>query len=113
MQETTAPEKKTQQPGIGHNSSAGADETVKDIGGIAGQRLTAFIERIERLEEEKKALTEDIREVYSEAKAVGFAPKIMRKIISLRKVTVEKRREENELLELYMAAIGMQHEMDV
>lgn len=78
-----------------------------DAGGIAGERLKSFIERIERLEEEKKALSEDIREVYAEAKAVGFEPKIMRKMISLRKMELEKRREENELLELYMAAVGM------
>lgn len=113
MQETTAPENKTQQPGIGHNSSTATDEIVKDTGGIAGQRLKAFIERIERLEEEKKALTEDIREVYAEAKATGFEPKVMRKLIALRKVDKEKRIEENELLHLYAAAIGMQHEMDV
>ena len=78
-----------------------------DTGGVAGERLKSFIERIERLEEEKKALSEDIREVYAEAKAVGFEPKIMRKMISLRKMDLEKRREENELLELYMAAVGM------
>ncbi|TNE30473.1 MAG: DUF2312 domain-containing protein [Alphaproteobacteria bacterium] len=78
-----------------------------DTAGIAGERLKSFIERIERLEEEKKALSEDIREVYAEAKAVGFEPKIMRKMISLRKMELEKRREENELLELYMAAVGM------
>jgi|TARA_R110002124_G_scaffold28238_8_gene99896 uncharacterized protein (UPF0335 family) len=78
-----------------------------DTAGVAGERLKSFIERIERLEEEKKALSEDIREVYAEAKAVGFEPKIMRKMISLRKMELEKRREENELLELYMAAVGM------
>ena len=62
-----------------------------DTGGVAGERLKSFIERIERLEEEKKALSEDIREVYAEAKAVGFEPKIMRKMISLRKMELEKR----------------------
>ncbi len=72
-----------------------------------GQRLKSFIERIERLEEEKKAMAEDIRDVYGEAKSTGFEPKIMRKIISLRKKDVEKRREEEELLDLYMSAIGM------
>jgi uncharacterized protein (UPF0335 family) len=74
---------------------------------VSGNRLKSFIERVERLEEEKKALAEDIRDVYSEAKGTGFEPKIMRKIVSLRKANLEKRREEQELLELYMSAIGM------
>ena len=76
-------------------------------GGVAGERLKSFIERVERLEEEKTALMEDIKEVYAEAKATGFEPKIMRKMVSLRKLDIEKRREEEELLELYKAAIGM------
>lgn len=74
---------------------------------VSGARLKSFIERVERLEEEKKVLAEDIRDVYSEAKSTGFEPKIMRKIVSLRKSNLEKRREEQELLDLYMAAIGM------
>lgn len=88
-------------------SSAQKKETTSS-GEVSGQRLKSFIERVERLEEEKKALGEDIRDVYSEAKATGFEPKIMRKIVSLRKANLEKRREEQELLELYMAAIGME-----
>ncbi|MFN3700541.1 MAG: DUF2312 domain-containing protein [Alphaproteobacteria bacterium] len=83
-----------------------ASET-KDVGGVAGQRLKAFIERVERLESEKAALAEDIKEVYAEAKGVGFDTKTIRKIISLRKMDTEKRRESEELLELYKAAIGM------
>lgn len=79
----------------------------QDVGGVAGARLKSFIERIERLEEEKAALMEDIKEVYAEAKGVGFDTKTMRKIISLRKMDVEKRRESEELLELYKAAVGM------
>lgn len=78
-----------------------------DVGGISGNRLKSFIERVERLEEEKAAISEDVRDVYGEAKATGFDPKIMRKIVSLRKSNLEKRREEQELLELYMSAIGM------
>lgn len=78
-----------------------------ETGEVSGTRLRAFIERVERLEEEKKATAEDIRDVYSEAKATGFEPKIMRKIVSLRKSNLEKRREEQELLDLYMSAIGM------
>ena len=76
-------------------------------GNIAADQLRLFIERIERLEEEKKGIADDIRDVYSEAKSLGFEVKIMRKIVSLRKTNVEKRREEAELLELYMSAIGM------
>lgn len=80
----------------------------QDVGGIAGGRLKSFIERIERLNEEKAALGEDIKEVYAEAKGVGFDTKIIRKVISLRKIDSEKRREEAELLALYQSAIGMQ-----
>jgi uncharacterized protein (UPF0335 family) len=79
----------------------------QDAPEISGNRLKSFIERVERLEEEKKTLAEDIRDVYSEAKATGFEPKIMRKIVGLRKTNLEKRREEQELLDLYMSAIGM------
>ncbi len=69
--------------------------------------LRAFIERIERLEEEKKALTDDIKDVYAEAKGNGFDIKIMRKIVSIRKQDRDKRREEEEILDLYMAALGI------
>lgn len=89
------------------NTAAKTEETVDNSGEVSGQRLKSFIERVERLEEEKKALAEDIRDVYSEAKATGFEPKIIRKIVSLRKTNLEKRREEQELLDLYMSAIGM------
>lgn len=81
--------------------------TPSDVGGVAGARLKSFIERIERLEQEKAALMEDIKEVYAEAKGTGFDTKTMRKIISLRKMDREKRRESEELLELYKSAIGM------
>ena len=79
----------------------------RDVGGVSGQRLKSFIERVERLEQEKAALAEDIKEVYGEAKSVGFDVKIMRKLISLRKMDTEKRREEEEILELYKAAVGL------
>ena len=88
-------------------------EKPKDVGGVAGERLNSFILRVERLEEEKAALLEDIKHVYAEAKAVGFDTKTIRKIIQLRKMDAEKRREEEELLSLYMSAIGMQTMMDV
>jgi uncharacterized protein (UPF0335 family) len=76
-------------------------------GTIARDQLRAFIERIERLEEEKANLLADIREVYAEAKATGFDPKIMRKVVSLRKMDVEKRQEEDFVLDTYLNALGM------
>lgn len=98
-----------QDAGIGHNSGNDAPEEneTRDVGGIAGQRLKSFIERIERLEEEKAALMEDIKEVYAEAKGVGFDPKPIRKIVKIKKIDAEKRREEEELLDLYKSAIGL------
>ena len=78
-----------------------------DVGGIAADRLRSFIERIERLEEEKTALSADIREVYSEAKSVGFDSKIIRQVIRLRKLDGGDRREQEELLDLYKTALGM------
>ena len=77
------------------------------VGGIAGDALRQYIERIERLEEEKKTISEDIREVFAEAKGNGFDSKIMRKIISLRKMEESERDEQDTLLDLYKAALGM------
>tara|TARA_B100002019_G_scaffold288067_1_gene301107 strand:+ start:637 stop:939 length:303 start_codon:yes stop_codon:yes gene_type:complete len=88
-------------------SSSSEESETTDTGGVAGERLKSFIERLERLEQEKSDIGEDIKEVYAEAKSVGFDTKTMRKIIRLRKMDTEKRREEDELLELYKAAIGM------
>ena len=76
-------------------------------GGIAGERLKSFVERIERLEEEKAALAADIREVYGEAKSVGFDIKIVRQIIRLRKLDHADRQEQEELLDIYMRALDM------
>ncbi len=78
-----------------------------EVGGIAGERLQSFVERIERLEEEKAVLSEDIKEVYSESKAVGFDVKIMRQIVRLRKMNSADRQEHEELLDLYKNALGM------
>ena len=79
-----------------------------ELGGIAGDQLRSYIERIERLEEEKAALTADVKEIFSEAKGTGFDVKIMRQIIRLRKLDREDRQEQEELLQLYQHAIGMQ-----
>lgn len=75
--------------------------------GISAERLRSIIKRIEKLEEDKAAVSEDIKEVYAEAKGTGFDVKVIRQIVRMRKVEVEKRREQEELLELYMSAIGM------
>lgn len=75
---------------------------------VSGEELKAFIERIERLEEEKTALAGDIRDVYSEAKANGFDTKIMRKVIALRRKDHAERKEEEAIMELYLEALGMQ-----
>ncbi|HXS39340.1 MAG TPA: DUF2312 domain-containing protein [Stellaceae bacterium] len=76
-------------------------------GGVAGERLKSFIERVERLEEEKKALADDIRDVYAEAKANGFEVKIMRQIVKIRKMDKADLDEQEALLETYMRALGM------
>ena len=78
-----------------------------DDGGIAAKRLRSFIERIERLEEEKAALAADIREVYAEAKGDGFDAKTMRQIVRLRKLDSADRAEQEALLDLYKAALGL------
>ncbi|MBX6323909.1 MAG: DUF2312 domain-containing protein [Rhodospirillaceae bacterium] len=76
-------------------------------GGIAADRLKSFIERIERLEEEKAGLADDIREVYAEAKGSGFDTKVMRQIVRLRRMDAADRKEQEALLELYKQAVGL------
>jgi uncharacterized protein (UPF0335 family) len=78
-----------------------------DAGGIAADRLKSFIERIERLEEEKAAIANDVKEVYAEAKSSGFDTKIMRQIVRLRKMEAHDREEQEQLLDLYKQAIGL------
>ncbi len=77
-----------------------------DSGGVAADRLKSFIQRIERLEEEKKNLTADIREVYAEAKSAGFDTKTMRKVVALRKLDLTERQEQEALLDTYLRALG-------
>jgi uncharacterized protein (UPF0335 family) len=74
---------------------------------FAKDHLKAFIERVERLEEEKKAIADDVRDVYAEAKANGFDVKAMRTIVRLRKQDVNERKEQEAVLETYMHALGM------
>lgn len=77
------------------------------VGGIAAEQLRQFIERVERLEEEKAALMQDIRDVFAEAKSSGFDPKVMRQIIRIRKMEESERDEQETLLDLYKQALGM------
>ena len=81
---------------------AGAKSNTLDCGHLKG-----FIERIERLEEEKRALSEGIKDVYAEAKGTGYDVRIMRKVVALRRQDHNKRREEEEILDLYLASLGM------
>jgi len=89
------------------SKAAANTSTPSSVGGVSGDRLKQYIERVERLEEEKAGLAEDIRDVYAEAKSAGFETKIMRQIVKLRKMDHQKRQEQEELLELYKSAIGL------
>lgn len=80
---------------------------MSQTGGVAAGQLKSFVERIERLEEEKKGIADDIRDVFAEAKGQGFDTKIMRQVIKLRKKDTAERQEEEALLDLYMHALGM------
>jgi uncharacterized protein (UPF0335 family) len=83
------------------------EKKMTEVGGIASDRLRSLIERIERLEEEKKALSEDIRDIYAEAKSAGFDVKIMRTIIKLRKMNASDREEQQYLLDTYRKALDL------
>ena len=80
---------------------------MSDPGGVAADQLRAFVERIERLEEEKKVISDDIKDVYSEAKGNGYDVNCLRRIISLRKKQPHEREEEEAVLDLYLHALGM------
>ena len=83
------------------------DITAESAQTVAAGQLRAFIERIERLEEEKKAIADDIKEVYAEAKGNGFDTKVMRQVIRIRKQDRSERLEQEAILDLYLAALGM------
>lgn len=78
-----------------------------DVAGVTPDRLRSFIDRIENLEEEKRAVQEQIKEVFAEAKGEGFDVKTMRQVLRLRRMKPHDRAEQNELLEIYLAALGM------
>jgi len=73
---------------------------------VAGDQLKSIVERIERLEEEKKTIADDIKEVYAEAKGNGYDVKVLRKVIAIRKRDADERREEEAILDLYLQAVG-------
>jgi uncharacterized protein (UPF0335 family) len=89
---------------IGHNSM---NEAVNNPQSVTGARLRSFIERVERLDSEKAAIAEDIKEVFGEAKSDGFEVSIIRKILKIRKMNDADRAEQEAILETYMSAIGM------
>jgi len=82
------------------------------IGGVSGDQLRSYIERIEKLEEEKSSIAVDIREVFAEAKANGFDTKTMRQVIKLRKMDHSERDEQEHMLDLYKRVLGMLPELD-
>lgn len=93
--------------GIGHNSGDDDDFDTSEDAMASDDRLRLLVERVERLEEEKKGVADDIRDVYAEAKAVGYCPKTMRQIVRLRKMKPDDRREAEAILETYKCALGL------
>ena len=81
-------------------------EETKNVDGVAGERLKSFIQRIERMNEEKQAILEDIKEIYAEAKGTGFDVKAIREVIKLRKIDRDARAEQEAILDTYLTAIG-------
>jgi uncharacterized protein (UPF0335 family) len=89
------------------DSATDKPDSDSKVGGIAGDRLRSLIERIERLEEERKALGNDIKDIYAEAKSAGFDVKVLRQLIRIRKQEPADVEEQETLLDLYKRAIGM------
>jgi len=79
---------------------------------VAGEQIRAFVERIERLEEEKKTIGDDIKDVYSEAKGNGYDTKVLRRVVALRKQDQNERQEQEAILDLYLQAMGMSPQFD-
>ena len=80
---------------------------MSDAGAVARDQLRSFVERIERLEEEKKTIADDIKDVYGEAKARGFDAKVLRKVVAIRKQDENDRLEQEAILDTYLHALGM------
>ena len=90
-----------------HQENRKADDITENSQTVAAGQLRAFIERIERLEEDKQTIADDIKDVYAEAKGNGFDTKAIRTIVRLRKKDANERQEEESILDLYKAALGM------
>ncbi|HUZ34184.1 MAG TPA: DUF2312 domain-containing protein [Xanthobacteraceae bacterium] len=88
-------------------ATAAAAEDNQPAHRFAKDRLKAFVERVEKLEEEKKAISDDVRDVYAEAKANGYDIKALRTVVKLRKMDINERKEQEAVLETYMHALGM------
>ncbi len=89
------------------SEAAAKQDRDAEVGGIAADRLRSIIERVERLEEERKALANDIKDIFAEAKSAGFDVKVVRQLISIRKKEPAEVEEQETLLELYRRALGM------
>ena len=92
---------------VGNTHDADGHDADTSVGGIAADRLRSIIERVERLEEERKGLAGDIKDIFSEAKSAGFDVKVIRRIISLRKQEPAEVEEQETLLDIYRRALGM------
>src|ERR1700744_2189448 len=106
MSETTPP----LPPAIGHNAPPKPPPNSKEevnVGGVAADRLRSLVERIERLEEERKAIRSDIKDIYAEAKSAGFDVKVLRQLISIRRKEAAEVEEQETLLDVYRRALGM------
>ncbi|WP_425964019.1 DUF2312 domain-containing protein [Rhizobium nepotum] len=91
---------------IGHNS--GDDDVLGSTENVAAKELESFVQRVERLEEEKRAILDDIKDVLGEANGRGYDKKAIRKIVAIRKMDANKRIEEETILQTYLAALGME-----
>ena len=94
-----------EKTGVSRGSDAAGGQS--EVGGIAADRLRSIIERIERLEEERKGLSNDIKDIYAEAKGAGFEVKVLRQLISIRRKEPNEIEEQETLLDLYKHALGM------
>ena len=91
--------------GIGHNSRH--DDNTADVGGVSGKRLKNFLDRIERLDEERKGFSDDIKDIYAEAKSGGYDVKVLRQLIRIRKQEPADVEAQETLLDVYRRALGM------
>jgi uncharacterized protein (UPF0335 family) len=92
-------------PGVGHNSAI--VEPAPDVGGVAADRLRSIVERVERLEEERKAIADDVKDIFTEAKSAGFDTAVIRTLLKIRKMEPADVEERETLLDLYRHALGM------